>query len=228
MFMLLLGNSYAQTDTQETGWKLAPLQSLIDSALIHSPLMRSANVDIQLNELQLTDARRNWLRNLNVTADMRYGSMLDYSRLADLQGGMSPPSENLHMLNYGVGLSAYVPFSDIFDRKRQIQKAQIQVEQSKSKKTEQEQEVRQSVIDAYYEVLTAQSTLATRIEISSSASMLNDQSKLDYAEDRITLSDYTKTNDSYLNALNDVEVQKYALLKAVCKLEVIVGIQLIK
>ena len=229
VLVLLTGNIYAQTETDETEWKLPPLQTLIDSALVYSPLIQSADFSIQMSEFQLTDIRRNWLQKLNLGIDSRIGSMLDYQRMMSLSGGsFIPVSANIYMLNYGLGFSAYLPFSDIFDRKRQIQKAQLQVELSRNQKAQTEQQVKSAVIAAYYDVLSAQKTLATRNEISASASILNDQSKLDYTENRISLADYIRANDAYLTALNELELQKYALLKAVCVLEIIVGIQLIK
>ena len=227
--ILLISNSFAQTESDESEWNLPPMQLLIDSALIYSPLMKSADGNIQLSELQLIDIRRNWLQKLNLAFDTRVGSMIDYQRLANLGGGVFiPPSNNVYMLNYGVGFSAYMPFSDIFDRKRQVQKAQLQVMQSKNQKEQIEQQVKNAVITAYYDVLSAQKTLNTRNEISSSASMLYEQSKADYTENKITLTEHTKTYDAYLTAQNEVELQKYSLLKFVYMLEVIVGIHLIK
>ena len=226
---LFCSRSYAQTEIDETEWKLPPLQVLIDSALIHSPMIKLADANVQMGQYELTDAQKDWLRKLNLSADTRFGSVLDYNRMLNISGGtFIPPSSNLYMLNYGLGFSAYMPLSDVFDRKRLIQKAKLRVEQAEMQKDETMKQIKQLVIVAYYDVLTVQNTLAMRHEISLSAGMLYDQSKIDYTENRITLAEYTKANDAYLIALNEQEAQKNNLLKAIGVLEVIVGIELIK
>ena len=225
--LLLFGHCYAQSENDVSGWQLPPLQMLIDSALVHSPLVKLANANVQMGQYELTDAQRDWLKKINISADARYGSMFDYGRISTMtNSGFIMPS--IITLNYGAGVSAYLPFSDIFDRKRTIQKAQLKIEQAEIQKDETERGVKQMVVAAYYDVLTVQKTLDTRNEISLSASMLLDQSKSDYAEERISLEEYIKANDTYLSAKNELELQKYALQKAIYTLEIIVGIQLIK
>jgi outer membrane protein TolC len=211
----------------DTEWALPTLQTLIDSALIHSPILKGADGDILMSRYELTDAHRDWMQKINFTIDGRYGSMFDYSRLANA-GAFIPLSDNIYAMNYGVGMSAYMPISDMFDRKRKLQKAKLKIEQTENKRDETARMVKQSVITAYYDVLAAQKTLAARSEISLSANMLYDQSRLDYAESRITLAEFTKANETYLHARNEVETQKFTLLKAVRILEVIVGIELVK
>ena len=104
----------------------------------------------------------------------------------------------------------------------------MRIEQAESRKDETIRTLKQSVISAYFDVMTTQKTLVTRAEMSSSSGMLFDQAKLDYAENRITLSEYTRMSDEYLLSQNEVEIQKINLLRTVRTLEVIVGIELIK
>ena len=226
--MLLLNNIYAQTENSASEWQLPPLQILIDSALNHSPLLKGASNDILMSQYELTDAHRSWMQRINISSDIRYGSMIDWSRLQGNTATFMSFSDMKITPSFGVGLNAYLPVSEIFDKKRSIQKAHLRIEQSENRKEETEQSLKQTVISAYYEVLTIQRNLATRAEISASAGMLFDQSKVDYAENRIALAEYTRTNEAFLSALNEVETQKLNLLRAVCALEVIVGIELIK
>jgi outer membrane protein TolC len=225
---LSISQSTAQTEASETGWQLPPLQALIDSALVHSPVLKGAGQEVLMSQYELTDAQKDWMQKINFAADFRYGSQFDYSRLSSSAGGLLPISESVIAPSYGIGVSAYMPVSDIFDHKRKKQKAKLKIEQSETRREELAQTVKQTVIAAYYDVLTAQKTLATRAEISASAGMLYDQSKLDYSENRIALADFTKANEAYLNAQNEVEIQKFTLFKAVRTLEVMVGVELIK
>lgn len=227
--MLNWGNSYSQTEIDEIEWKLPPLQALIDSASVNSPIVKLADANVKMGQYELTDTQRDWLRKLNLSADTRLGSMIDYNRMINMSGGaFIPPSDNIYMLNYGLGFSAFLPLSDVFDRKRTIQKARLKVEQAEIQKNETLNQVKQLVIAAYYDALSVQNVLAMRNEISFSLGMMYDQSKIDYTESRISLADFTKATETYLLAQSEQETQKNNFLKAVRILEVIVGIELIK
>lgn len=209
-----------------SGWKLPPLQMLIDSALIHSPLVKLAETNVQMSRYELTDIHRDWLQKLNLSADTRLGSMLDYARMSNAGSGAFIPPGGATW-NYGLGLSAYMPLSDIFDRKRKLLKAQLKVEQTEIQKGEAALGVKQLVIAAYYDLLSIQKNIDVRTELLSSANILHEQSKLDYAQNKIGLADYTKAYETYLLAQNDLEAQKYNLLKSVHLLEEIIGIKLL-
>jgi len=226
--LLLDSSSYAQTENNEAGWQLPPLQALIDSALLHSPMITGADYDILMSQYELTDAHKAWMQRINLSSDVRYGSMIDWSRLQGNSSTFMSFSDTKFTPTFGVGVNAYLPISEIFDKKRSIQKAQLRIEQSETRKDETIRTLKQSVISAYFDVMTTQKTLVTRAEMSSSSGMLFDQAKLDYAENRITLSEYTRMSDEYLLSQNEVEIQKINLLRTVRTLEVIVGIELIK
>ena len=233
--LLLVSNSYAQT-TPETNnnidgsaWKLPPLQLLIDSALMYSPLMRMADQEILLSQYALLDVRRDWMKKVNLTTDARYGSMFDYSRMSSLSGGSFIPfSANLYSLTVGAGMGVYMPISDVFDRKRLISSAKTKIEQAEIKKEDIERAVKQVIVSAYYEVLSLQKTLETHSKIQSSSDMLYEQTKSDFEENIINLAEYNKVYETYLNSQNTYETHKNNLLKAIRTLEINVGITLLK
>ena len=234
---LLLATNHAQTtpgSLPEAGlagseWRLPPLEALIDSALAYSPLMRLADKDILLSKYALTDVRKDWMKKINLSADTRYGSMFDYSRISsDSKGSFIPPSANMYMLNFGVGMSMYMPISDIFDRKRLVSSANIKVEQAEIQKEEVEQSVKLLIISMYYEVLSLQKTLEIQLEMRSSAGMLYEQTKSNFEENRTDFAEYTKAYETYLSSQSAYETQKNSLLRAIRALEVNVGISLLK
>ena len=135
---------------------------------------------------------------------------------------------NAEMWNYGAGVSASLPLSDIIDKKRPKQKAKLKIEQAEIQKEDVIGAVKQTVIGAYYEVLSAQKTLAMNNEVSMSVTLLYEQAKLDFNTNRLSLSEFTERTEAYLNSQNTVELQKYVLMRAVRILEIIVGIELIK
>lgn len=227
--VLLMGRSYAQTDTGGSGWKLPPLEALIDSALIHSSLVKGANSTVQLSELELMDAKKDWMQRISLSSSLRYGSIYDYSSMYESEGTPTFLSitESKFAPYVNMGLNLNMPISDIVDRKRKIEKAKVKVDISESRMEDIERSVKQTVVTAYYEVMNAQEILSVRDEIKSSASVLFDQASEDYKGNKITFAEFTRINEIYLNAKSQVESQKIALLKAIRILEIIVGIRII-
>ena len=208
-----------------TEWSLPPLQMMINTAVENSPLIHLANANIQMGKYEFKDACREWLKNVSLVADARYGNMVNYATSQNTGVGIISNNE---MWNYGAGVSTYLPFSEIFDKKRAKQKARLKIEQAEIQKEDIVITLSQTVITAYYEVLAAQKTLAMYNEISLSATMLYEQAKLDFNTNRLPLSDFTEKTEAYLTAQNKVEVQKYDLMKSIRILELIVGIELIR
>jgi len=212
----------ANTDDPE--WNLPPLQTLIDITIGNSTVLKLADTHIKAEEEGLRDLHREWLSRINFMADTRYGTMYDYSRLVVTPDVPITPSV---MWSYGAGATASMSLADIFDRKRTKQKTRLRIEQSKLTKEETISEVTQLVINAYYEVLTAQKMLAMSNELSLTAGLVFDKAKLDYSQNRISFTDYAKENEAYLSIQNTVELQRLNLMRTIRTLEVIVGIELL-
>lgn len=228
------GAQSVQVNTDNTGWNLPPLQTVIDYALEHSPLLKLASVDIQVQQYEVKEMTREWMRYVMFTADTRYGSMFDFARMFGIPNGDDPlpggnpvPNSSKELiLNYGVGLTAYMPISNILDQKRKKQLSKLKVEQVKIRKDETVNQVTQMVIESYYDVLSAQKTMSMQNELSLSASVVHDKAKLDFTQNRISLEEYSKANETNLQAQNRAELQKITFLKALRNLELIVGVEL--
>ena len=214
-------------DADIPDWRIPPLQTLMETAQRNSPLVKFANANIQLSQYELTDAYRTWLKNIHIVADSRYGSMINYANLVEPGMGSLPRTTEM-MWNYGAGLTFYMPFSEFFDRRRTIQKSNLKIEQARIQREEVVNTVNLSVIEAYYEVLSAQKTLSMLNEFSLSATMLYEQARMDFNANRMTLADYTTATETYLTSRKNVEIEKFNLMKAIRILEVIAGVELIK
>ena len=209
--------------SNNSDWNLPPLQTLINHALVHSPMLKSADLGIKIEEDGLKDVHREWMRKINFMADSRYGSMLDYSRMITMPG-VSPATV---MMSYGVGATASMSLADIFDRKRTKQKAKWRIEEAKISREEAVIGVTQMVITAYYEVLAAQKNFALANELNLTAGLVFNNAKMDFSQNRISMTDYAKENEAFLGAQNEVELQRFTLMRSIRLLELIVGIELV-
>jgi len=214
----------APAGSDNSEWSLPPLQTLIDLAVKHSPVLKMADIDIKVSENGLKDLHREWMRRINFMADARYGSMLDYSRLVTM------PTENpaTVMMSYGVGATAVVSLADLFDRKRTKQLSKWRIEQAQITKEEAVNGLVQLVINAYFEVLTAQKTLALNNELNLTASLVYDKAKMDFTQNKISMTEWARENEAYLTSQNAVDLQKYVVMRSIHILEIIVGVELVK
>ena len=215
---------YESANSDNPYWDLPPLDTLINLAIKHSPMLKSADIDILMEKDGLKDIHREWLRRVNFMTDVRYGSMLDYSKIVAMPG-VSPATV---MLSYGAGAMVGFSLSDVFDRKRTKQKARWRIEQAQISRDEAIIGVTQMVINSYYAVLVAQKNFAMANEISLTAALVHDKAKLDVSQSRISLTEWAKENETFLGAQNTVELQKIALMQSIRMLEIIVGIELVK
>ena len=214
----------ASAKSDDPDWNLPPLQTLIDLALKHSPALKMAEIEVKLGEDGLKEIHREWMRRIQFMTDARYGSMLDYSRMVNYPG-MSPTTV---MLSYGAGVTAGFSLADLFDRKRTKQQAKWSIEQANINREAAINGVTQMVINSYYAVLTAQKNFALATELNLTASTLFDKAKMDMAQNRMSLTDWARENEAYLNAQNAVELQRYTFMQSIRLLEIIVGIELVK
>ncbi|MDR1672843.1 MAG: TolC family protein [Bacteroidales bacterium] len=229
LFTQLYGLGYAQL-TQEQGWDLPPLQALIDSALKCSATLKTADIKILLSEDILKEVRMSWLEKLNFTVNSNYGNTYDWARTASASqtGGPYPANNSNPSLGYMAGISIYYPFIDIFGgHKRMKHQAQLGVEQAEIEKKVTENETKQMVITAYYELLSTIKTLELQTEMLISLTTSYEQAKKDFSAAKIPLSEYIKAYEAYMSARNAQEIQKNSVTSAFMLMEILTGTRLL-
>lgn len=216
-----------QTDSgvEDFARMLPPLQALIDSALIHSPVIKLADNDITLNKYGLKQANRTWMDWIYLQGDLRYGS--EYL-LTNTDVIIDVPKENNNQIRYSGGLTMRLPISEIFDRKVPSQMAKINIEKAENQKEILENDITQMVITAYYDLLSQHKSFTLQTELLASATMAFEQAKIDYGSNKIELTDYLKISESFFTARNAHELQKNNYNKALLLTEKLIGIKIIK
>ena len=216
----------ANLSVDESGWKLPPLQTLIDSAMLHSNAVKLADYNITMSEYELKKLQRDWLDRFQLNGNVRYGSEIYFNNSGVLIDNIYERNDNNAFYNAGVYFT--VPLSHIFDRKLPRQKAKISIEQSRLQKEEIKRGVREMVISVYYDFLTLQNAFNMQNELLSTANLTFDQAELDYASNKISFTEYTQIQTSLLSAQHSYEQIKNTYTKALLLMEELVGIKLIK
>jgi len=142
-------------------FKFPPLEVVIDSVLNRSAMVNFRNQHIGVKESTLASERIYWSRNLGIQADTRYGNL---SNFATSEDGISNTAAltTAKQFNYSVGFYLKIPIFDVLNRKNKIKLARLEVDEAKSMAEFQKEEIRQTVIRMYQDLILNQKLLQIR------------------------------------------------------------------
>ena len=142
-------------------FKFPPLEVVIDSVLNRSAMVNFRNQHIGVKESTLASERIYWSRNLGIQADTRYGNL---SNFATSEDGISNTAAltTAKQFNYSVGFYLKIPIFDVLNRKNKIKLARLEVDEAKSMAEFQKEEIRQTVIRMYQDLVLKQKLLQIR------------------------------------------------------------------
>lgn len=158
---LTLFNGYSQdslmVEQEPESYKLLipELGVLIDSALANNGMLNYRIDEIEVKKANLKAKRRNWTRNFGIQADTRYGTFDNFSNNVSGPNTVTLASTTTQF-NYGVGLYLKIPVFDVFNRKSEIKQAKTEISQAKNLVKFQTDEIRETVIRQYEDLLLRQ------------------------------------------------------------------------
>lgn len=207
---------------KETNIMFPPLMELIDSAMKHNSVVRFRNLEIEAKESKLISERNYWTRNFGLQADTRYGTFDNFSTNND---GLSTKIFNTSstQFNYGAGVYMKFPIVDMIDRKNQIKRAKVEVEQAMSMADAQQDELRQLVIRQYQDVLLKQRLLKIRSEALSNAKINMEMIEKEFRNGVIPVFEYVRISDNVARVESDFETSRTEFITAKMILEDIAG-----
>ncbi|MBT3210265.1 MAG: TolC family protein [Bacteroidetes bacterium] len=170
---------------ENEGIALPPLQTLIDSAQIYSPLINQQRVLTEIKEIDLWKSRMDWTEYIGAITQVKYGSITqtDYENLLQDQT-VSEASR------YNVGLTLRLTLFDILTRGKNIQLVQKELDLANYKKEEVERMVKEEVITKYYTLLLKQRLLSIKNEIHQVQAINYKLAEKEFLEGEIDMSDY--------------------------------------
>jgi outer membrane protein TolC len=202
-----------------------PLEVLLDSALKHNALVNFRKLEITGKESNLASQRNNWLRNLGMQGDARYGTIDAFS--TNVNGVYSNSlNTSTKLVNYAAGVYFKIPIFDIVNRKTQIRQAKAELEQAKYMVKAQEDELRQMVIRQYQDLLLKQKLLVIKSQNLGSGSVNIEMVEKQFRNGTIPLMEYVRISDMNARIQTDYEMAKSEFLVSKQILEELVGFSL--
>jgi outer membrane protein TolC len=212
------------SDQYTIQYQLPKLESLLDSAVVNSPLLKIIDADIVIQDLKVKSEKKNWLSYFNVNGSAKYGRFDNLVIKEDL-GLKDVGISNSEQTRYSFGLTVTVPFETIFD-KSDINIAREEKEKLVHERDKTIQELRKLVIVQYGNLLRAHKRLMILTSQFESGKMLLYETELNYKNGLAQLSDYSKQNNEVLNTEMSLEESKVEFTTALYLLQETVGIRI--
>lgn len=214
--------TYTKGNLKDIEIIIPPLNDIIDSAVNFNAAIKFRKLDIKAKNANLNSEKNYWLRNMGLQADTRYGTFDNFSTN---NNGLSTSIFNTtsKQLNYGLGVYLKFPIMDMIDRKNQVKRASVEVEQSKMMAEQQEHEIRQLVIQKYHELLLKQRLLNIQSFAMGNARTNMEMVETGFRNGTISVTEYVRISDIVTRVETDFEKAKADFITAKMILEDIAG-----
>lgn len=199
------------------------LEILIDSALANNGMLGYRKNEIEVKKANLKSKRRNWTRNFGVQADTRYGTFDNFSNNVNGPNTVTLASTT-QQTNYGIGIYLKIPVFDILNRNSDIKQAKSELSQAKNLVKFQEDEIRETVIRYYEDLILRQNILEIQAINLSDANVNMEMAKKEFTNGQIAIYEYIRISDITSGVAKEFQKAKSDLIVAKKLLENLTGL----
>lgn len=172
---------------------LFSLSHYLEAALVNSPIVKMHTTVVDQKKLQLQLMKYNWMREIYVTADTKYGNY-----------GSTSPIDQFN-LGYGTGAFVRLPISVLIGNSERKKLAKLDIESANFQKSTIEEELKKLVITQYNEVLLKRSLIKIQVQ-AVDVSLVNFKvAEQEYKGGTINIDAYARTTEIYFTQLSSLE-----------------------
>ena len=204
---------------------LPPLEALIDSAMLHNPMVRYKDLDIDVNRYKLKLDRALWIKDFGIQGTGQYGTFDNFS--TNSAEGQSPSLMAIrsNQLNYQGGLFLKLPIYDMLSRKSQIKMDKVVIEQAQNFSRYQRNDLRQTIIKQYNDLIVKNKILKIKAKYAETCKISMQMVEKDFLNGVISITEYTRISGIFSMAEADLESAKMDFRTSYMILEEMVGIK---
>ncbi len=198
---------YNDASINASEFEFPPLKAVIDSVLKRNAMLKFRKNHIGVKESTLESERIYWTRNMGLQADGRYGTLNNFSSNED---GVSNTAYSTlsTQYNYSVGFYIKFPVFDMLNRKNQMSLAKFEVDEAKNMADFQEDEIRQTVIKLYQDLMLKQKLLLIRSKGLSDGKINMQMVEKEFRNGVVPISEYVRITGMTSNLEADYELAK--------------------
>lgn len=201
-----------KVDSTETQFRfLPPLDTLIDSALRHSPILKLQDGQIEIRQIELARKRKQWLEYLNVEAYGQYTNNTGITSSTFNSGVYTDLNSNSFQWRYGGGVTFKYPIFNLFSRGKDIKMAKKEIQVASLQRDVLIKDLRKTIIELYNQALLQHSLLEVKIGALETSSVAVRLGELDFRNSKINVSDLSKIADAHMKNQTEYEQALAAL-----------------
>jgi outer membrane protein TolC len=204
--------------------QILPLEQLLDSCEVYSPLLKMVDADIYIQDLRIKSEKKEWLTFFSISGTAKYG-MFDNLVINEDSGEDYLGSTSTKQSRYSVGMTLKVPLSSIFDKvNRDVAKSEkVKLQHQRDNTIK---ELRKLVIAQYANLIRAHTKLIIRTSELETVKLQMMDVELNYKNGKIPLSAFTSQKGELLNIKLALEEIKIEFTVALYNLQETIGINL--
>jgi hypothetical protein len=216
-YTLAQNSKLENTSNAEIEVNIPPLNVIIDSVLNRNGMVRFRRQHVGVQIGKLKSETLYWTRNFGIQGDGRYGTFDNTSLTATGGSTGTVLNTTTSQLNYGVGLYFKFPIFDFLHRKNQINLAKMEIEESKRMVQFQEDEIRQTAIRLYQDLILKQKILKIKSESLGNGKVNMQMVEKEFRNGLVPVAEYVRITSMSSNMEVDYESAKsdYILAKQI-------------
>ena len=205
---------------------LPPLQTVIDSAKIYSPLIQSYQTTVEIEKTDIKSQKREILKSITLFSNYFYGNNL---LVNSNQNIINTPNlnynSNIRTNNYQIGVQFKLDLYTIIDRQNRIKKEQLEVLYAERSQDKIEIQLKEQIIRQYRGLELSQKLLSIYAATKQNAYVNLQMAERQFLDGEINISDVTQVTDALTKATTEFERAKSNYLIAFEMLELTVGVK---
>lgn len=199
---------------------LPPLVDILNAAIKHSPLLKAKSMDIAANRESISIAKKQWSDYIFIEGAANYGlydQVVVNGISTDGTSNTGALTKAQQMRYYG-GVGLKLPLSALGSRKNEVKITRLQVEKASQEYQQIIKDIKQLIIEEYYQLLYLKESLQTFQGIYQTLDISLKKSERDVLNGRMNINDYAllvstvgKAQDDYNKARNSFYAQYHKL-----------------
>lgn len=199
-------------------FRIPPMRMLIDSALVHSPVLKTKDIEVAIREMEMRALRWEWTNFIQPFAEYRYGTVDNY--LVVNQNVVDAQQTQAHRFSIGgrINLTVFNAVENIYKQKI----AGKQVEADAARRVELEKVVKEEVIRLYNMVVTYKDIVTLKSDHMSIQALNLSEAKMRYEAGEIPIMELariteieSKSKEDFYMAIKEFRESVYLLQEMV-------------
>lgn len=201
---------------------LPPLKTVIDSVLARSAMVGFQENTVKARQAALATEKLRWSENLGFQVDSRYGSLNNF--VSNENGeALSQVLTSTTQFNYSAGIYVKFPLFSGINRRNQIEQAEHEVEAAKSMIAFENEQLKQTVIVLYNDLLLKHKLLRIKAKSLGDGTMNMQMVEKEFRNGIVPVSEYVRVQGITTSMEEEYEVALSEFITAKQLLEEMAG-----